>query len=283
MTAALRQGCDAVEMDLCVTQDDQLVLGHNLQLSPDLTRDARGQWLAAPLAVRALSLAQLKTFNIGRIRPQSEYRRRCPHQQPLTDTPIPTLAETVAQIEALRSNWRAERPVVSPFNLELKSLPAQPDLTPPINTYVDLVVAALQHHAIAAHTMVQSFDWRLPVLIKKRLPEVTIGLLTDLPGADYDPRDYAWPDREPCAGPVTDVFTTIDNIAYHQSAFWSANHHQLNPTTIAYAHARGLAINAWTVNNSADMQRLLALGVAIITTDYPDRMLDPMHDLRPSE
>jgi glycerophosphoryl diester phosphodiesterase len=37
------------------------------------------------------------------------------------------------------------------------------------------------------------------------------------------------------------------------------------------AHQRGLQVLPWTVNNPADMARLLAWGVDGLITDYPDR------------
>jgi glycerophosphoryl diester phosphodiesterase len=44
----------------------------------------------------------------------------------------------------------------------------------------------------------------------------------------------------------------------------------VDATTIAYFHARGMAVHAWTVNEEADMRHLLALGVDGIITDRPD-------------
>ena len=42
---------------------------------------------------------------------------------------------------------------------------------------------------------------------------------------------------------------------------------------LAAAHARGLTAHVWTVNDLADLERLVALGVDGIITDYPDRLL----------
>lgn len=39
------------------------------------------------------------------------------------------------------------------------------------------------------------------------------------------------------------------------------------------AHKRNLKVHVWTINETADMQRLLELGVDGIMTDYPDRLL----------
>ncbi|MGH9942370.1 MAG: glycerophosphodiester phosphodiesterase [Pyrinomonadaceae bacterium] len=42
---------------------------------------------------------------------------------------------------------------------------------------------------------------------------------------------------------------------------------------VAAAHGRKLQVHAWTVNEEADMRRLLDMGVDGIMTDYPDRLL----------
>jgi glycerophosphoryl diester phosphodiesterase len=43
---------------------------------------------------------------------------------------------------------------------------------------------------------------------------------------------------------------------------------------IEAAHKRNLKVHVWTVNQPADMRRLLEMGVDGIMTDYPDRLLD---------
>jgi glycerophosphoryl diester phosphodiesterase len=40
------------------------------------------------------------------------------------------------------------------------------------------------------------------------------------------------------------------------------------------AHLRNLKVHVWTVNETADMQRLIEMGVDGIMTDYPDRLLE---------
>jgi glycerophosphoryl diester phosphodiesterase len=42
---------------------------------------------------------------------------------------------------------------------------------------------------------------------------------------------------------------------------------------VADAHARGLAVNVWTVNDPADVRRLAAAGVDAVITDVPDLAL----------
>jgi glycerophosphoryl diester phosphodiesterase len=53
----------------------------------------------------------------------------------------------------------------------------------------------------------------------------------------------------------------------------SGSLHVLTPGFIATAHRRGMQVHVWTVNEEADMQRMIDLGVDGIITDRPDRLM----------
>src|SRR6185369_8805816 len=53
---------------------------------------------------------------------------------------------------------------------------------------------------------------------------------------------------------------------------WSPLHRNAKPEDVAAAKTLGLKVVPWTVNERADMERLIALGVDGIITDYPDRL-----------
>ena len=48
--------------------------------------------------------------------------------------------------------------------------------------------------------------------------------------------------------------------------------HLLTPGLFAAAHRRGLPVQPWTINETEDLKRILALGVDGINTDNPDRL-----------
>jgi glycerophosphoryl diester phosphodiesterase len=49
--------------------------------------------------------------------------------------------------------------------------------------------------------------------------------------------------------------------------------HVITPRFIRGAHARNMQVHVWTVNDLADMQRLIEWGVDGIMSDYPDRLM----------
>lgn len=50
----------------------------------------------------------------------------------------------------------------------------------------------------------------------------------------------------------------------------------VTPETVRAAHTLGLEIHVWTVNEPRDMERLLALGVDGLMSDYPERLVEVM-------
>jgi glycerophosphoryl diester phosphodiesterase len=51
----------------------------------------------------------------------------------------------------------------------------------------------------------------------------------------------------------------------------------LSPRLIHEAHARNVAVHVWTVDEIADMERLLSWGVDGLVTDRPDRLARVLH------
>jgi glycerophosphoryl diester phosphodiesterase len=57
-------------------------------------------------------------------------------------------------------------------------------------------------------------------------------------------------------------------------AIWSPDAASVTRERVEDAHAAELAVLPWTVNEPAEMTRLIDLGVDGLITDYPDRLRD---------
>jgi glycerophosphoryl diester phosphodiesterase len=53
---------------------------------------------------------------------------------------------------------------------------------------------------------------------------------------------------------------------------WFCSLDRANANAVRAARTRGLAFGVWTVNETADMRALIALGADAICTDRPDRL-----------
>jgi glycerophosphoryl diester phosphodiesterase len=71
--AAILIGANTLDMDIALTKDNVIVVNHDQRLSDELTRDARGKWLRSPGPyIRELTLAELKTYDVGALNPHGK-------------------------------------------------------------------------------------------------------------------------------------------------------------------------------------------------------------------
>ena len=84
-------GVDAIELDALLTADGKIVVHHDYTLKPESTRTPDGKWLNRPgPLIKELTLANLKTYDVGRLKPNTGYSHRYPEQQPVDGERIPT-------------------------------------------------------------------------------------------------------------------------------------------------------------------------------------------------
>jgi len=76
-----------------VTKDGVIVVSHERGLNPDLARAPDGLYVPPPGILRQTDAAEVKKYDVGQIRPGSDYAARFPDQRAVPGTRIPTLAE----------------------------------------------------------------------------------------------------------------------------------------------------------------------------------------------
>lgn len=264
---ALRIGVTTLETDLAVTRDGRLVLSHDPKLNPDIARGPDGRWLATPgPALHALTLDEVRRFDVGRLNPASRYAAQFPQQRASDGERIPTLDELAALVAA--------HPAPVRLNLETKITPTSADETPPPERFARVVVDAIRRHGLGARVTVQSFDWRTLVEVRRLAPEietscltiVSAGMDTVTPGPDGGSPWHA-------GLRVADHGGSLPRLARAAGcSVWSMFWRNLAPEHVAQAREAGVKLLPWTVNEPADMARLAGLGVDGIITDYPDRL-----------
>jgi glycerophosphoryl diester phosphodiesterase len=128
---------------------------------------------------------------------------------------------------------------------------------------------------------VQSFDWRTLVEIRRLAPEIRTACLT-IQQASFDNVQQGRPGPSPwTAGlDVDDLGSVPRLVARAGCAVWSPFFRELTAERVEEARALGLAVIPWTVNDRADMLRLIDAGVHGLITDYPDRLRQVMAERR---
>jgi len=265
---ALAIGVTTLELDCGVTKDGVVVVSHDRVLNPDHTRDAGGRFLETPgPLIRELTYAELRQYDVGRIRPGSGYAAQFPEQQPVDGERIPRLSDVYALVQKMGN--RDVR-----FNVETKIDPLQPETTVTPEVFVAALVEVVRAAGMESRTTIQSFDWRTLVLARKLAPEIAIVALTDQQ-TDEDTMEVGKPGASPWLGGF-DVDDSAGSIPRTVQALgartWSPHALDLDPRLLAEAHELGLSVVPWTVNDPNDMQRAIALGIDGLITDYPDRL-----------
>jgi len=259
---ALSMGVDTLELDMGVTKDGVVVVSHERGLNPDLARGPDGRYVPKGIPYVKLTLAEVKTYDVGQIRPGSDYAARFPDQLSMPAR-IPTLAEVFALVR--RSGDRHVR-----LNIETKIDPNHPEESPDPRRFVAAVLDLLRREKFVDRVMIESFDWRTLQLVQKEAPGISTVYLTqqerpeeniylDKPSpwsAGFDPRNYG--------GSVPRAVKAAGG------KLWSPLYSDIDPHSVAEAHRLGLPVIVWTVNNPEDMARLIDMGVDGIISDRPD-------------
>ena len=261
---ALSMGVDTLELDIGVTKDDVIVVSHERGLNPDLARTDEGVYVAPPgIPFVQLRLEDVKKYDVGQIRPGSDYAAKFPEQRAVPGTPIPTLAEVLGLV-------RKSRDAHVRLNIETKIDPNHAEDSPDPERFVTLLLGLLQTENFSDRVMVQSFDWRTLQLVQKLAPAIPTVYLTlqsglaptvflDKPSlwtAGFSPKDHenSLPRTIRAAG----------------GAIWSPFFGDVDYALISESHRLGLSVVVWTVNEPADMARMIKMGVDGIISDRPD-------------
>ena len=260
---ALSMGVDTLELDMGVTRDGTVVVAHERGLNPDITRAADGHYIDAAIPFVKLTLAEVKQYDVGQIRPGSAYAARFPDQRAVPGTRIPALAELFALVR--RSGDRHVR-----LNIETKIDPAHPEESLDPRGFVTAVLTLLRQEQFSDRVLIQSFDWRTLLLVQEQAPEVPTVYLTQQSGPDatihvnepsrwtagFDPRNHGG--------------TVPRAIKAAGGRFWSPYYGDVDARSLEEAHQLGLPVIVWTVNRPDDMARLIDMGVDGIISDWPD-------------
>lgn len=275
---ALALGVTTLELDVQITRDGREVITHDRQIDRDKCLDtgpvAPGdpQFPYAGKYVKDLTFAQVRTLDCG-----SQQDPRHPDQELSPGEPMPTLAELFELV-------REHRAFGVKFNIETKVEAAAPHETAPRGWFVERVASEVERSGLARNVSIQSFDWGALMAMKERLPRSRLVALTE-PGF----LEVGEPDASPWLGGLDiDDFggSPVRAAASFGASALSPVHGDpqdgavgdpdyvpfTTQSMVDEAHAAGLDVIPWTVNDKPTMHKLIDDGVDGIISDYPNRM-----------
>ncbi len=260
-------GADVLELDLAVTKDNVLVVSHSPYLTQPASTDPHlqaaaveerhcdGPALPAGTLIHSLTLAQVKQYDCG-VHPLARF----PHQVAVPHTPIPTFDEVLD----LASQGTFA------FNVETKSFPAHPEFTPTPDVFVRMIDDAVRKRGLQSRVILQSFDFRTLVAMRKIDPQIRLSALFE--DAKFDGM----------AG-LTDHDKSFAHIAELTGAeILSPAQELVTPEAVAEAHELGRQVAPWTVNTQEGWHRMAAARVDAVITDDPAGLLAWLRTQQPA-
>jgi glycerophosphoryl diester phosphodiesterase len=236
---AVELGCSHLETDLRMSRDGEIVLMHDATL--ERTTNGAG-------AVSSLTVAELKRLDAGyHFSPDGQTfpARGRGHV-------IPTLADVVTALPGVH------------LNVEIKER-GRPDLPRALVDFIErhdlakrIIVAAERHDLLedfrrSSHARVATSASRRECL------SFWLGSRLGVTGVM----------------PIRYQALQIPVMAGH---FMGRSVPFLTPRLLRAAKRRGVAVHVWTIDDPGEMHRLLDAGVDGLMSDYPDRLLDAVHE-----
>jgi glycerophosphoryl diester phosphodiesterase len=232
---AIALGADALEFDVHLTADGEIAVIHDPTL--DRTTDATGPVARATAA--DLKRARLRGLDGG-----------------LTGDWVPTLAEVLALAApagvALLVEMKTPGPAVR-YERRSDGVTAVPG--PRYDGLEKKVLDALTAAGIAGRTYVMAFNPAILAAVRALAPTQATTLLVDrrhVTEAGARPED------------------TVRWAADARASFLGLHYSLCEPAVVAAAHAAGIGVGVFTVNDEETMRRLAGYGVDVIISDRAD-------------
>lgn len=275
---ALELGVTTLELDVQITKDRREVVTHDRRTNPNKCVDTAPAFPGDPAFpyagkyVKDLTFAQVRTLDCG-----SRRWAQYPDQELSPGAKMPTLAE----VFALAREYRA---FTVKFNIETKVEAAAPHETAPREQFVEVTRREIRKSGFYRNVTIQSFDWGTLMLWRKAEPGLPLVALTQpeflRPGSPWtgglDLADFG--------GSVVKAVKSFGATALSPVHGNPQNGKVGDPNYVPFttralvdeAHAHGLKVVPWTINDPATMHKLIDDGVDGIITDYPNRLREVM-------
>jgi glycerophosphoryl diester phosphodiesterase len=284
---ALDLGVSTLELDVQITEDGYAVVTHDrdpstrkcVDSAPAFPDDPEFPYVPGTRYIKDLTLAQVRTIDCGSLT-LAEF----PGQQASPGARMPLLSE----VFALVNNRRAHQVTL---NVETKVEAGAPEQTAPREQFVQVVAREVRAAKLLDQVTVQSFDWGALMRMREVAPKLPIVALTN--GQQF--LQAGQPGASPWLGGIDiddfggDLVAAVDSFGADAISPVHGDPQNGKVTDPGYtpfttramveaAHAAGMRVIPWTVDDVPTMQSLIDVGVDGLITDYPDRLRELMAD-----
>lgn len=246
MVHAIGLGVTTLEMDICFSKDKKAFLSHEPFFNHEITTQPDGSFIDEK-DEKSYNLYQMSYDSITKYDVGMKPHPRFPQQQKVKAVK-PLLADVFTAIKKEMMTRRRPFPY---YNIETKTNPATDNIYHPAPAeFVELLMAVIKENQMEDFVIIQSFDFRTLQYLHQHYPNIKTAMLIE----DYDKRSIE-------AQLTALGFTpTIYSPAYVLAT----------EEVIKKCHQQNIQIVPWTVNDKREIDRLKALGVDGIISDYPN-------------
>ena len=246
MQHALDLGVNTLEFDLHLSQDGQVVVSHDSYFHPRYSTRPDGTLVQEEDPkeyLYTMPYDSIARYDVGQ-----RFVERWPGQEKMA-VGKPLASDLIDFAEGY-----AKKPVN--YNIEIKSWPGEGEgtLWPEYHVFCDTCVPLLLSKNLGERLIVQCFDTRALNYMHAKWPELTLSYLTE----DYDGGD---------------IETLLQNLDFVPQ-WWSPESSVVTSENVAWCHAHGIGVVPWTVDDPAEMRRLVDCGVEAIISNYPDILIE---------
>jgi glycerophosphoryl diester phosphodiesterase len=271
----LAVGVSTLEMDVQITRDGRAVVTHDRQVSAAKCRDTTGHYVGRYIVT--LTLAEVRTLDCG-----SQTLPQFPGQRPSPGARMPLLREVFDLVRSYRAYGVK-------LNVETKVEAGAPNETAPREQFVQVVAREVRRAHLLRQVTIESFDWGALMRMRQVEPRLPIVALTNgqqflqagmpgrspwLGGLDID--DFGGDLVEAVSSFGADALSPVHGDPQDGTVADPGYRPYTTRAMVAEAHAAGIRVIPWTVDDKATMEKLIADGVDGMITDYPDRLREVM-------
>lgn len=243
MLKAIDLDITTLEMDVHITSDHKVILSHDDHVNSLFTLTADGKEIskeeAEKLIFYEMAYTTISSFDVG-----SKFYDKFPQQQKLK-VHIPLLADLV---DSVQNNLKEKNKSQVFYNIETKSKPTGDGrFNPDPETFVKLLMEVIESKKITPWVIIQSFDPRTLRVLHQKYPHVRTSYLVEGNSLAQNLKELG--------------FTP---------AIYSPNVKLVTAELVKECHDKGLKIVPWTINSKEEIERIKALGVDGIISDYPN-------------
>jgi glycerophosphoryl diester phosphodiesterase len=278
----LEVGVSTLELDLQITKDGREVITHDRKISGQKCQDTAPVTPGDPLYpyvgkyIKDLTFAQVRSLDCG-----SLTLAKFPGQQASPGAKMPTLAEVFALTKAYRASQVK-------FNIETKVEAGSPEQTAPREQFVVVALREIKAAGMQHRVSIQSFDWGALRLVKEREPGIRTVALSNKdflqagqPGASpwlggIDSDDFGGDLVDAASSLGFDAISPVHGTPQDGTVTDAGYVPYVTADVVDRAHAKGMQVIPWTVDDKPTMRALVDAGVDGLITDYPDRLRDVM-------